>query len=269
MNGQAATVAWRPLPDPRPLRAWSGAQYALLAQALSEGLGAWSRDWDLEAQATPAPSCQEAKGLVEGIGSWQALGWSAEGSAWMTWSAQEAEALARAWFGAEAASSPVVDAIVQACRTDAAQRLAAILGLQPNADHGPAGPPPTAQGPWSGATLATLPWLGSVWLDGALVQRIVAGLPERRRASPPAAERLTSLPEALAGIDLSLCVQLQGCELGFGELQGLRPGDVLRLAHAVDAPATVSDAAGHILFSGWLAAARGRRAVELAAVGTS
>jgi hypothetical protein len=62
-------------------------------------------------------------------------------------------------------------------------------------------------------------------------------------------------------------VHLEGCELALGVLQDLRPGDLLRVRHRVDAPASVHAPQGALLFRGFLAARGGSKAVELAPVG--
>lgn len=109
-----------------------------------------------------------------------------------------------------------------------------------------------------------LPCEASLLLEAQVVQRLAA------RSEPPASRAvgrdppLASLATALAPVALPLQVALEGCELGLAELQGLKPGDVLRLGHRVQAPADVRDLAGRVLFSGWLAASRGHLAVELA-----
>lgn len=196
------------------------------------------------------------------MSAWGALDDGSSAGAWIAWKDGSEASLAEAFFGRHAHMSPATAAVVKACRTDAQKRLAESLRLDSGTQGLPAAPSPAAWMRWSGAVHLALPYRGSLLLEAELVARVVA------EPSPAIADRscesLVPLPQALAPVSLPLQVALEGCELGVGELLGLQAGDVLRLAHRVDAPAVVRDGAGRTMFGGWLAASSGRLAVELA-----
>jgi hypothetical protein len=165
--------------------------------------------------------------------------------------------LARALFGAAEACTPVLAEVVAMCRADAHARLADALQL---ARCDGEGPPAGAWRPWSGALLASLPMGWRVLLDAALVRSL---LPPPAREAPATPAPLVPLQRAAAALALPLQVHLEGCEVDIGSLQDLRPGDVVRLPHPLDAPAAVVARDGQPLFGGYLVRRRGRKAVEL------
>lgn len=97
----------------------------------------------------------------------------------------------------------------------------------------------------------------------AVENLLPAKAPDSAAAPRPGAAPLVAIAIALADTRISLHVQLQECDVDLGLLQRLRPGDVLRVPHRLDAPALVRTAGGNALFQGFLARSQRRRAVEL------
>lgn len=249
---------WRDLPHARPLTAWSGRELELSARVLGELMLSWARDWDLHlaeeitcTAAADAPSGRDA--------GWESVGASPHGgAAWLRWDAAQGARMAHDWFDDDAQDSPVVGSLIEACRKDAAPRIAQALALAPAA-----GLPVDAAVwlPWGGAVIASHPVGGALLMEGPVIRRLLeaAGSPKPRRPGGT----LVPAHEALGNAPMPLQVQLEGCELDLGELEALQAGDVLRLRHRVDAPALVTRPDGRLLLGGWLARTRGRRAVEL------
>ena len=252
------STAWGSQPGARRLIAWRGQELSALALRLDEVLGAWSRDWGLPAESAGTTACAEAQAQ----GERSELGWlqigQGNGAAWIAWHREQAAQLARSWFQADAADTPVVQAIVQACRCDLVQRLCAALELE--AVPGTGAPVSQAWQRFSGAVVAEL-GAGVLLMEA----KVVEGLLRRgTRDVPAAGQPLVPVANAIAQNTLQLQVQLEGCELAMGDVAALRLGDVVRLGHRTDMPAVVVQAGGPVLFKGWLARSRGRRAVELA-----
>jgi hypothetical protein len=126
-------------------------------------------------------------------------------------------------------------------------------------------PAPDCTGRWSGAARALLACGSELVVDAGCLAAL-----DTRVAEPPASPRPLAAT-ALAAMHRRVRVQarLADCMLDVGGLQGLQPGDVVRLDHALSAPLSVHVADGAMLFSGYLAARAGRKAVELAAAAPS
>lgn len=263
----SAMRPWRLEPNATPLRAWRDQDLARVAGRIEAALQEWAHDWGVPLDAARPVRCAASLRQVSALVSWQCLGMRADGGAWIRRAEGEGERLAQAWFDA-GCTTPVVAAVVQACQDDVLRCIASAFQL--GADEiRDATPPPSIWSPWSGSVLASLPWGGQLLLEVGLVRRLLQGpgggdpapVPVRRTALAPVTGAITALP-------LTLGVCIQGCDLALGELQGLQPGDVLRLQHPIDAPAEVSAAGGTVLCRGWLARSRGRKAVEFAPMGS-
>lgn len=255
---EAMEPAWRDLPRATPLLAWSRRELELAARALGEMVRSWSRDWDLRVAeevlctiAADVPSGRDA--------AWECLGSSPRGgAAWLQWDPAQTGRMARDWFGEDAQETPVVASVIDACRKDAAHRMAQALALAPAPDL-PVDA--AAWSPWGGAVIASHPVGGALLMEGPVIRRLLeaAGSPKPRRPGGT----LVPVHEALGAAPMPLQVELEGCELDLGELEALQAGDVLRLRHRVDAPVLVMQPDGRLLLGGWLARTRGRRAIEL------
>ena len=241
------------------LRSWRGADLAQVAGVVEAAWQAWAREWDVSVDSVAAVVCGSAADTAADSHAWHLLGQRGDARAWVHWSGNEARELARCWFDGDAADTPVIADMVQACMEDARHCLARALRLAESKAEAP--PARELFSRWGGGVTASLCWGGLLLLEPGVLDALVT------RVRPPhAAPALVGIGKALAGTELALRVDLQGCELALGSLRSLRAGDVLRLPHRVEAPATVVDARGQAVFQGWLARSRGRRAVELAAL---
>lgn len=241
-----------------PLRAWRDADLVRVAGIVQSACDAWARDWEVSDDTNIA--CQGAAREMATGNEWRSLGRHGDARAWMRWGAEEDARLAAGWFNVAAASTPVVRDLVAACRTALMQCLARALRLGESGDDQP--PAEGVFARWSGAVTASLSCGGMLLMDAGVMQSLA-----HARSAVRARGGLVGIGAAMGSAPIDLRVELQGCDLALGALQSLRPGDVLRLSHRVDAPATIFDDRGHAVFRGWLARMRGRRAVELAALG--
>ena len=234
----------------------------MLAARLAAVVAAWREAWGMPAGDEPL-ACD---GVDDSATSrpWTPLAQDGPAACWCSLQQEWAQPISAALFGIAPAQSPMASELVALCASDLGKRLAAALGLA-QAAAGDMPPPALPIAPWSGALLARLlPGL-DLLLNGPAVARQVQGA---RPASPAPAGTgagLVQLPQALGPLPVTLQVQLEGGEFEIGAVQDLRPGDVIRLHHAVERPATVLDAAGRPLFRGFLARTAARKAVELAA----
>lgn len=178
--------------------------------------------------------------------------------------------------GATAADgSGMAAALTRAAWADWLQRLGVFLGdlpLQAGADVDQAGAAPVAR-PWSGALHIRASWCGGEWTLALPWDAVAAVLGEeapasRGRDSTPQAgdQSKVRLDLALADRRVALRVMLEGVQLNLGQIQGLRVGDVIPLAHRLDAAAQVVSADGQRVCDGWLGQSEGRLAIELAAL---
>jgi len=169
-------------------------------------------------------------------------------------------------------------ALARAAWSDWLQRLGVFLAdlpLQARADVDRAGTTPAAQA-WSGALCIRASWCGGEWTLALPWDAVVAVLGEEApaslgRDSTPRAgsQSKVRLDLALADRRVALRVMLEGAQLNLGQIQGLRVGDVIPLAHRLDAAAQVVGADGQRVCDGWLGQSEGRLAIELAAVPSS
>ncbi len=259
---EPVTRGWRADAIARPLLAWSDRQLAAVGGALETVFHAWRSDWGLAPPSSGAVACEPAE-PGNAAHAWQCLGGTGEGAAWTSPTGNEASQLASALFGDTPQVTPLLAEIGGACWSNALERLRAALRLDAVASA-PAAPPARALTPWSGHVVANLPWDARLLLEAPLVRALVDAAGAAREPRAPLAAARVPLERALAAAELKLQVQLEGCELAVGSLQDLQLGDVVRLRHRVDAPATVILSGGAALFSGFLARSRGRKAVELA-----
>jgi hypothetical protein len=253
---------WLPPESARPLLAWSANQRDALAAALARALAGWREAWGLP-ESTHAVQCEEAASETVLREGWRSLG----EAAWLLVPADANIALAQSLFGETTDSTPMAAAVAADCARDAEHRIAAVLDLAPDAGL-PLAPAPGAGQPWSGAVQADLPDLpGCTLLVGpdamrAWCQR--AGVRHEGTEVRSARVPLCSATEAMGSRTVAVNVELAGCEIDLGTLQGLQVGDVVRLPHALDAPARVTGSDGQLLFDGFLVAQQGRKAIELA-----
>lgn len=264
MKQVSCARGWRaPSPAVRPLIAWSAPQLDAIAVALQARCLAWATAWGLQWPRQELPACVRARDPGEapwlrlvhehGIGAW-----SWQPTDFTGW-------IASSLVGVESPNTPVATAIVGACVEDLRRGLAGAGGWSPCPvpQHSSAAPAVFVR--WSEGVLAVLPRGLRLLFDAAAVKAVLlecgAALNSHARGAPVA---LVSVASAMADAPMRLRVQLQGCELDLGSLRGLQVGDVLRLRHRIEEPASVRTAGGDALFNGFLVRSRGRKAVELA-----
>lgn len=279
----------------RPLRAWSSAELGRVADAVAGVLRAWRADWGL-----PAP--EEARDGIrcETLFGAAARGLRAEELAWATgpgapgwsWAADARarragldgpeRALSLALFGevadpapdgaaaASAAPGAIAAEVAAQAWRDAWRRLAERFGA-PRGASDAGGPSCGAAVAWSGAALVTVPWWGAPLLllvDGETCAR--AARPGAA-TSPPRLGGLSPLAPALATEAAQLQAVLEPFELELAALVTLRPGDVVRTAHRLDAPLSLAVAGGDgglaVVCEGFLGQVCGWRAIEVASDG--
>lgn len=244
----------------RPLCAWTDDALLQLASRVDGIVRDWAVDWGVNSALLEPVRCQASGKDVESGGRWKSFRHEQGDAAWLQWGAASGAALADALIGVRDCSTPVVSAVLAACRDDAVRRLSAALGVSPRSADAACNAPAQASR-WSGAVSLSLPWGGRLVLEAGVVEPLLP--PAGARRAQPVAPALVRVTEALATYPTRVQARLEPCEIGLAELQDLRPGDVLRLTHRVTAPVTVADRAGASLFDGWLARRAGRKAVEL------
>jgi hypothetical protein len=256
-----------------PLRRWDGARRAALARALSDALGRWCSDWDVEASPADQIGFDDAPSLA-----WRAV---APGL-WWAMAGEPQAALASALFGEPPAGlhrgGRLADQLAGVAWDDwwgsvcTALDLPDPAGVAMLADAVPDDAAPQALRHWRGGLALGLPWCGQrlmLLIDGDRVARWMAdrglAVPAAARAAPPTVPVL----HALAARNVALRVELAPFEIDFGSLAGLRVGDVLDTGHALDRPlhvqgATASACAAPVC-DAWLGRQERRVVVELAA----
>jgi hypothetical protein len=272
----AAPARWAASEAAQTLCAWRAPQLAALARCIEGALQAWRAGWGLEDDAA-APRC-EAAGAAQAAAGWVPLGGQGEAAAWIALPPDFDAALGRALLAVEQPATPLARAVFERCRGAMQELLLGTLRLDGGASRGslrsppayewPAGDPPSKSlfsNPWSGTVHVALPWSAGLLLNAALVRLLLPACGETQARAPAAGPALVAVQDALATQRLPLRVELGECELALGSLQDLRPGDVVRVPHALEAPLAVRDAAGRAVLAGYLARRGGSKALQLAA----
>jgi flagellar motor switch/type III secretory pathway protein FliN len=255
------------MPGACPLRAWRDAELAAIADLVRVALQAWRDAWGLclesaLVQCTPATAADHEA-------PWLLAGSAAEGAAWLAWTAAFERQLTLALWDVEEVAGPLARQVTAACRDDLAARL--IAGLRMTAAAGP--PPAAARIPstWSGEVAVRFDGGARLLLDGDAVASILgwAAPATARTAATPGRAPLTSISAAVDAIRMPLRARLADCEIDLASLQDLCVGDIVPVRHRLDEPLQVRDAAGQIVFGGFLARRGQRKALELAAPPTT
>jgi hypothetical protein len=166
-------------------------------------------------------------------------------------------------FGSCLPVGSLASEVADACERDAWSRIRAALDLRPGSPEDLPALASTAS-PWAGAVVANLPLGMRMLMTATLVDALLKRRGIARSLAPSPRGGLVAVREALSNTSYAVEVQLDGCEIEIGALQDLQVGDVLRIQHPLDAPASVRSDGGATLFNGFLARSRGRKAVELA-----
>jgi len=165
----------------------------------------------------------------------------------------------------------IAPAVARAAWADWLHRLdEALPGFSIDARES-AGAPGAARSfpPWSGALRVQWPWCDGLWcldLPHQAVALLAAATDAERPLPVMATVPLTRLGRALGTHRLTLRATLADAELSLGEIQALRPGDVVALAHPLDAPARLVAVDGEAVCEGWLGRLGQHMALELAAL---
>jgi hypothetical protein len=283
-----------------PLRSWTDAERARLAQSVSRALSQWREAWGLaeaEVRCEPssaawarAPEEDAWRSLaVATPGLWWTLG-GAGGRGGADASSQVLSPLGRGLFGDPLASAesrvgereegPTIAAeLVQSAWSDFATRIAGALGAvevvdpsRTRTDEG--GARRSLLGPWSGALSILVPWWDRelvLLVSGERVARSLgrgAGAPVKE---PPASTGgLTPILDLLRPQRAQVRAQLACFEIDLGTLVALRCSDVLQTTHPLERPLdvkVVADGAdeGGTICTGFLGRVGAAQAVELAA----
>lgn len=252
------------------LKFWPARQLEMLAAALREALARWSNDWGIALDAE-CVRCAPAGAECAGFESSRCMVSAAQAKAWVAASPGLRDRLATQLFGGPGQAGGIATEVAEACEEDVLARLAEALGLELAHADG-SSPAPRSLSRWRGYVLASLPFRASLLLDDAVVRVALSARgeePEAGAAPRADAPPLVPLLDAVTGQPFPVRVHLEACEVEIGVLQDLRPGDVFRVKHGLDAPALVRTAAGDPLFRGYLARSGGRKAVELAPESTA
>jgi len=249
----ASVPVWQRRPDARRLACADAAQLQRLRQILQAAELAWRSAWGVAA-GDETVRCELLLRDAQ-VDDGELLGQKPGAVAQVRWNERAHHPL----YQREAGRAPLAAAANAACRDDRAARLASALGLdRPGAPMAVAAVP---AGRWSGSVRVVLACGSELRLDAATVARLA---PRVRGGAAVALPALVPAPQAAAGRRLHLQALLADCTLTLGRLQDLQPGDVVRLDHRLDAPLRLH-AADAVVFTGFLAARRGRKVLELAA----
>lgn len=253
----------------QPLRWWNAAQTEALAVAVGTECESWRDGWKV---ATPAEvRCGVASEAKVGGQDWRCLG--ARGAALAWYRGASSQAISAAMFGTPGAQDGQAPGQIAADLAaefvqQGKQRIAAVLDLHLESS-GVDLSPSEATRAWSGGVhvAIALP-AGELELlaNGDCVERWLENRGLLRTTCPPAVRPpLCGVAEALAHRGISLRASLAPCQVDVAQLRDLRPGDVLCLSHAIDAPLSISDARGTFIWPAYLGSAGPFKAVELGA----
>ncbi len=274
MNTLPATTAFVEASRARPLRAWSQAQQDEVRDLLHQLLRGWQAAWSLaDAPGDALPLTVQV--ATRPPADEQAVQWRLDGRPNADLTQTALRALQSDLFGDTAhlttvsGAQPVIaPEITQMAWNDWQQRIESALGAPLSAwptDSAPA----QAADSWSGALSVQFSWCGArceLMIPGPAVQKLVRPAAPRPVAAPQA---LTPLTHALHKQRLNVQARLCDVTLTLGELEHLSPGDVLLLAHRLDAPLQVLGPDEEALCTAWLGQQSGRIALELSPLAAS
>lgn len=262
----------------RPLRHWSRVRQDLVCSQFAAVHRAWCADWlpaDEVAALDADVLVSESDAGMEHVPE-DAVWWSFADTPAVTSGDTATRAVARAMFGTDVTTtaprreaSAIAEGMVRAAWNDWLHRIAsspALVGSELRESPLVRGASAVAAKPWSGALWLRWRWCGGVWRMGLPYRAVAAlvGSEPAKETAQAAATAAIPLEQALARERIALRVMLAGAELNLGQLQALRPGDVIPLKHLLDAPLKVIAADGASLCDGWLGQRQGRIAVEMA-----
>jgi len=171
---------------------------------------------------------------------------------------------------ADAVTAPATLAaeLTQAAWQDWWQRIATFLaGANASFETAASHSPMPEHRPWSGDLQIRLPWgQGYLYLalEGALVAHLLHDPISQSSSGVKSPPIKVNVLQALGAHLMPLHAELAEVELSLGQLQDLAVGDVVRLAHPLDAPLQIKTQTGQTLCAAWLGQQQGHLAVELA-----
>lgn len=257
-----------------PLAWWMDAELDAVRVRVEDACSAWVRDWIGSTPKVETRVARVHERIAADRETWAPLGARGESTAWVQVRAGAAEDVVPVLFpaepghGASPSASGIAHAVAAKARTALAEALQSGLGL--DAGAGEAAPEAALFKPWSGSALVSMTVPGrsalAVLLNSACVRSILGPGAGRKATSQPqqAAGAIVPLAQALADRRLPLRIGLSPCELDLGSLEGLRVGDIVPLAHSLEAPLLVSTAQDVQVCAGFLGRQGGLKAIELA-----
>jgi hypothetical protein len=245
-----------------------------VARTAQGAWSAWMRDWIPAAvSVSDGVTCglaHDSLGLAEL--QWEPLGGRGRAAAWIEVRQRPVDKIQEALFGADRLPAPLGprEGVAPAVAAQAWSALICTLreALCLDCDGGQPSPARGIFKPWSGYVLVSppggVPLAQSLLLNAECVHALI-GLPGRPGGdgAPQSSVGTSSLEEALAGHSLLIRAELAGCELDLGELENLRIGDIVSLAHALDEPLLVSTPDDVPFCAGFLGRHAGSKAIEL------
>lgn len=245
----------------RPFALLGGRRLAQLRDALDSALASWADDWGLAAQTAGVLRAWEAP---PHSAPWQYARQGSDGrTVWLAWPAELPAQLQRQLFAPErrhgppSAPAPLAQSVAEAALAALAAGLAQHL-LGGVSVAAPSQPPAGCRDHASGAVAFEV-GVGPLVLHGLLNHAALQALAPAPAAPPLPALELAS---ALAPQPLHLQVAVGQAEVTLGSLLALQAGDVIRLDSLAERPLAVRDAAGKVLFGGYLGTEEGKLALE-------
>ncbi|MBC7603854.1 MAG: FliM/FliN family flagellar motor switch protein [Ramlibacter sp.] len=254
------------------LRWWTERQLDAIAIRATQAWTAWSAGWLGESSSrVEVQLAHEVDAAADW--NWSPIGTRANAVAWIASTSRANECVGRELFegyetAVRAATPPsVAQSVVVRAMDDLLEQLRTQLELDAPPDQLLLAEP-CFFAPWSGCVVLRLPVAQArvpVLLNVECVEALLGmrrGEMLRDPAATAARAPLTPLASAIANRRVTLRAELEPCELDLGTLEQLAIGDVVPLAHSLDAPLRIS-VHGEFLCEGFLGRREGRKAIEL------
>jgi hypothetical protein len=263
-DGAAESLAW-----------WDEPVLEALSRCVQAAWTQWTNDWIGGAGFVGSCTCTLAHANPDAAQAhWEPLGARKQAAAWIEVRPNSIEHIQEAIFGPEhhCATAPGRQGgIAQEVAARAWASLANDLRNCLSVDRGDPqrSPERACFQPWSGFVRIGAPAGGplahSLLLNAECVRAIAEAQIKASSVArlPQSSSTVTPLRDALADHKLAVQVELAECELELGMLSTLRIGDIVPLAHALDAPLLISTSRQDRLCAGFLGRHSGAKAIEL------
>lgn len=256
----------------RTLLWWTQADLDAVGDDVGRTFTAWTADWIGGTSHSDVHVTLAHEHLASAEETWVPVGTSDECAAWVQVRAGAVEEILPIVFPPVGEQGPTISKTgiawaVAAKAWDALSgALRACIGLDVTGSQ--AAPDRSLTTPWSGSVVISLAMPGQRVLSLLLNPAAVIAL--RERAGMSVAKRpgqgataAVPLTDALSECQLALQVELSPCELDLGSLESLRVGDIVPLAHSLDAPLLVMSAKDVHVCAGFLGLQGRHKAIEL------